>query len=181
LIASGEWTPNQPNTITFVLVDTGGVEVAGRGATFALQLAKAGGAFVAGVGTKREIGLGWYAYITTADEANTIGPVSVVASGSGLSQQNMEYVVGSRVVSALEFTYTVTNTATGAPLANVKVVITTDVLGVNIVWYGVTDTFGVARDLYGAKPRLEAGQYFIFRELAGFNFANDPDIEQVGA
>lgn len=76
------------------------------------------------------------------------------------------------------YTYTVTNSGTGLPMEGVDVWITTDVGGANVVWCGVTDTFGAARDLYGNLPVLDVGTYQFFRQRAGYLFAN-PDAEVV--
>lgn len=81
--------------------------------------------------------------------------------------------------TAIEFTYTVTSTADGQPLEGVRVVITSDSAGLVPVWAGNTDTFGVARDDNGNKPRLDAGTYFFFRNRPGYTF-QDPDVESVG-
>jgi len=81
--------------------------------------------------------------------------------------------------SLTEFTYTVTDSVTTLPLSNVEVWFSTDGTRANVVWYGVTDAFGVARDAYGNLPRLNAGTYYIWRRLSGFTF-NDPDVEAVG-
>lgn len=80
--------------------------------------------------------------------------------------------------TAIEFTYTMYSTADGE-LEGVRVVIATDAAGLNPIWAGTTDTFGVARDSNGNKPRLDAGTYFFFRNKPGYTF-QDPDIESVG-
>lgn len=178
MLSAGEWIPDQQNEITFVMVDTTGDEVSGLGTTFMLSIRKSGGVFVIGNGTKTEIGLGWYSYLATAAEADTIGPVAVVVTGAGTVQQNLEYVCGQRTPSALEFTYTVRNSITANPIPGVKIQIGTDMAGANIIWSGITDTFGVSRDTTGHLPRLEPGTYRIFRQLSGFIFS-DPDVEEV--
>lgn len=88
-----EWVPNQSNTIYFVLVDSNNQEVTGLGNTFVLNLSKNGAAFVPSAGTKSEIGLGWYKYVSTAGEANTLGKVIIVVTGGGIIQQNLVYLV----------------------------------------------------------------------------------------
>lgn len=178
MLSAGAWKLSQQNLITFVLVDASGDEVAGLGNGFALQLSKAGGAFQASAGTKAEIGSGWYSYLSTSGESDTVGPVAVIVTGSGSVQQNLEYVVEQRTITAVEFTYTVTNSVTTDPLEGVQVWMSTTVNGNNIVWAGTTDAFGVARDTAGNLPRLDPGQYFIFRQKAGFAFS-DPDVETV--
>lgn len=180
MLSAGAWRQSQPNTILFVLVDSNSLEVTGLGSSFNLSISKAGSAFSASTGTKAEIGNGWYSYVATAEEADTAGPVALIIDGAGTVQQNLEYVVLDRVVTAVEFTYTVTSTAGNTPLPGVYITITTDALGSSVVWTGVTDSFGVARDLNGNKPRLEPGVYYIFRLKPGYVFT-DPDSETVSA
>lgn len=172
------WKLNQTNLITFVLVDSDGIEVTGLGSGFTLQISKAGGAFVGSAGTKAEVGSGWYKYTSTAGEADTYGPVSIKITHGSIVQQNLEYVVEERTIGAIEYTYTVTNSATSNPLPGVEIWIATDSAGNNVVWYGTTDDLGVARDSNGNLPRLDAAQYFIFRQKASFSF-DDPDVENV--
>jgi hypothetical protein len=79
---------------------------------------------------------------------------------------------------AIEYTYTVTDAATGNPIEGVDVWATTDLGGANIVWRGTTDTFGVARDAANKRPWLDAGIYYFWCQLAGYSFTN-PDTEVV--
>lgn len=81
-------------------------------------------------------------------------------------------------VGAFEYTYTVVNSVTSVPLDGVAVWISTDLAGTNIVWVGQTDALGVARDMFGQKPWLDAGTYYFWRQLAGYSFTN-PDTEVV--
>jgi hypothetical protein len=172
------WLLNQQNRITFVMVDATGTEVAGLGGAFALEVSKAGGAFAPSTGTKAEIGNGWYTYLATAAEADTVGPVSIRVTGAGCVQQNLEYVVMQRTPNAIAYTYTVTDSATLLPVEGVEVWFTTDAGGANVVWTGVTDTFGVARDANAALPLLDAGTYYVWRQKASFTTSN-PDMEVV--
>lgn len=79
---------------------------------------------------------------------------------------------------AINFTYTVTSSTTGLPIEGVEVWFSTDVAGANIVWKGDTDAFGIARDVNGALPALDAGTYYVWRQRAGYTFV-DPDTEVV--
>ena len=79
---------------------------------------------------------------------------------------------------AIEYTYTVTNSVTGLPIEGVEVWFSTDVEGANIVWAGVTDAFGVARDVLEAKPWLDAGTYYVWRQKTNYAFTN-PAVEIV--
>jgi len=172
------WKRSQQNLITFVLVDVLGAEVPGLGGTFTLAVSKAGGAFNPSAGTKGEIGSGWYKYLSTAAEANTVGPVAIKVTDALIKQQNLEYIVESRVINAVEFTYTVTNIITGLPIPGVNVWFSTDITGLDVVWAGLTDTFGAARDLDGHLPFLDPGLYAVFREHSSFGWSN-PDWETV--
>ena len=166
---AGNWELSQSNMITFVMISAAGIELIGLGATFGLQISKAGAGFVAGAGAKAEIGLGWYRYTAIPTEANTPGPVSVVVTGA----------VRNRATSShRQFTYPVTDSVSGLPLPGVRVSFSTDISGVNIVWTGITDAFGVARDDAGKLPRLDPGTYYVWRILAGYTFV-DPDTEVV--
>lgn len=80
--------------------------------------------------------------------------------------------------TAVDFTYTVTDSGTGLPIQGVHVEISTDLAGVNVVWCGETDTFGVARDDNGQLPRLDPGTYYFWRNKPGYIFVN-PDAEVV--
>lgn len=175
---AGAWEPNQPNKVLFVLVDEGGTEVTGLGDTFSLELSKNGAAFAASQGTKAEIGSGWYSYTATAGEADTPGPIALKVSHASIVQQNLEYVVQTRVASSVAFTYTVTNSANGNPISGATVEFATDSAGTNVVGRYSTDAFGVARDTSGNLPRLDPGTYYIWVSAPGFTFDN-PDTEVV--
>lgn len=174
-----EWMLNQANRIAFVMVDAAGTEVAGLGNGFTLEISKNGGAFNASAGAKAEIGNGWYTYLATAGEANTIGPVAIRVTGAGAVQQNLEYVVKQRTPGAIAFTYTVTNTATLAPIEGVEVWITTDIAGNNTIWNGHTDALGVARDDNGNLPYLDPGTYYFWKQLGAYLNNQVPDTEVV--
>lgn len=174
-----EWKLNQQNRICFVMVDAAGTEVAGiTGAGLTLEISKNGGAFQASGGTKSEISDGWYSYLSTAAEADSVGVVAIKVTGAGAVQQNLEYVVQQRNTNAIAFTYTVTDTSTGNPIEGVEVTITTDAAGNNVIWNGDTDTFGIAKDDNGRLPYLDPGTYFFWSQKASYSFSN-PDSEVV--
>lgn len=87
--------------IPFVLADVTGAEVAGLDDTFVVAISKNGGAFVAGVGDKTEIGSGWYSYDLTMLETDTAGPLIVKVTGAGVVQQNLLYQVTGYAVQTL--------------------------------------------------------------------------------
>lgn len=178
MIESGLWVPNSQNLATFILADNNGAEVVGLGGTFNVFIGKGTAALVPALGTTGEKGLGWYWYLSTALDADTVGPVNLSIQGAGTTQQNLEYVCGSRVPSAKQFTYTVTDQTTALPVAGVQVSFTPDVGGLMVVWSGFTDVFGVAKDVYGNLPMLQPGTYYVWRNKPGY-LANDPDQEVV--
>lgn len=177
------WYPelvlDQANRICFVMVDATYTEVAGLGNTFLYFLSKNGGAFAAGTGVKTEISNGWYSILLPAAECDTIGPVSIYVTGAGCVQQNLEYVVQQRNAGCIEYTYTVTDSVTLLPIAGVDVWFTTDLAGTHVVWVGVTDAFGVARDASGNLPCMDAGTYYVWKHRVGYTDDNNPDTEVV--
>lgn len=173
-----ELKQNQTQTVTFVMLNSAGTEIDSLGNTFNLEISKAGGAFAASTGVKAEIGSGWYSYVLPASEVDTVGPIAIRVTAPGCVQQNLAYNVISGVVGALEFTYTITNDITLLPIEGVEVWFTTDIAGHNTVWKGDTDAFGVARDNNENLPMLDLGTYYVWRQKAGFIFA-DPDVEVV--
>ena len=173
------WELDQQNRIAFVMIDGSGGEVAGLAGSLSLEISKDGGALVASGGTDGEIGSGWYWYLSTAGEADTIGPVAIRVTAPGAIQQNLEYVVRRRNVQGITVTYTVTNSVSGLPVSGALVTVTTDIAGDRIVFTGVTDTFGVLRDtLNAAKPVLDPGPYYFWTQKPGLVFTN-PDLENV--
>lgn len=178
MLSAGIWRKNQPNTILFVLTDNSGAEIIGLGSSFDLQISKSGSPFATGDGAKSEVGLGWYKYVSTAGEADSSGPVAIVATHVSVVQQNLEYTVEDRVVSAIEFTYTLTNSDTSLPIAGADISFSINSNPANVIWSGFTDAFGIARDFNNNLPRLSPGAYYIFSYKPGFVFEN-PDVETV--
>ena len=176
MLSAGEWELNQANTILFVLVDSSGNEVAGLGTAWTLELSKNGAAFVGSGGTKAEIGDGWYSYQSLASEADTRGPIAIKVTHASIVQQNLEYIVGGRNSQAIEFTYTVTDSVSGDPIDGVYVVFSSTSAFTDIIWSGLTDALGVARDAFGNKPWLDAGTYHIRLQAAGYSFADDSEV-----
>lgn len=177
---SDEWELGQQNEIKFVMVNGSGSNFAGLGNTYTMKISKPGNtAFVDAAGLKQEIGSGWYRYVSTAGEADTAGAIAIyLPAQDGAAEQNLEYVVKSRNALAIEFTYTVLYQGSGLPIPSVNVSISTDLSGTNIIWVGVTDTFGVARDSNGELPRLDPGTYYFWSQKTGIVFTN-PDTEVV--
>lgn len=80
--------------------------------------------------------------------------------------------------SLIEWTYPVTSSTTGLPIEGVEVWFYSDVGVSNLVWYGVTDTFGVARNR-GNLPRLDPGTYYVKTQKAGYVSDESVDVEVV--
>ena len=72
----------------------------------------------------------------------------------------------------ITFTYTVTSSTTGLPIADVKVWVTTDIAGTNSIGEGWTNASGVV------VFTLEAATYYLWRQKSGYQFTN-PDLEVV--
>lgn len=176
MLATGEWELDQQNRILFVMVDSNGSEVVGLGTAWTIELSKNGAAFVAGAGTKAEISDGWYSYFSTAGEADTRGPLAVKITHASTVQQNLEYVVGGRNPTAVEFTYTVTSSIDSSPIDGVYVLFSTTSNFSDIVWAGYTDSLGVARDINGNKPWLDPGTYHIRLQKSNYVFTDDSEV-----
>jgi len=89
--------------------------------------------------------------------------------------------VGKTVIfpaGAIEWPYIVTSTTTLLPIFGVDVWVTTDIAGTNTIWRGTTDALGATRNIFGLQPWLDAGVYYFWRQLTGYNFSN-PDTETV--
>lgn len=171
---------NQTNLIKFVMVDANLIEVPALGATLTVEVSKAGGPFVAGLGVQTETSDGWYEYLLTAAECDTIGPLAVKVTHAATIQQNLEYVVQQRNAGCREFTYTVTDSVTLAPEEGVEVWVTTDLTGNYVIWYGITDALGVARDGYNNLPCLDDNTYYFWKKKVGHIDDDNPDTEVVG-
>ena len=73
---------------------------------------------------------------------------------------------------AITWTYTLTNSVTGLPIADADVWITTDLVGANIIAQGKSDQYGVT------TFQLDAGTVYVWRARSGYTFVN-PDTEVV--
>ena len=178
------WYPelklNQINEITFAMVDVSYTEVPGLGAAVNLFIRKASEAhFVPSLAVIAEIDHGWYSALLPADECDTIGPLSVYATGAGCIQQNLEYVVQQRNSGCRSFAYTVTNSVTLNPIQGVEMWITTDIAGTNVIWNGTTDALGIARDINNDLPCLDDGTYYFWKHEPGLIDDDNPDTEIV--
>lgn len=143
-----------------------------------MKLAKNGGVFQAVAGAQSEMSDGWYKYISTAAEANTVGTISILATGAGVIQQNLEYLIVGRSIYAKPFTYTVTDPGL-LPVTGATVSISTDDAGARVIFSGITDAFGVLRhSITGQLPWLDPGPYY-FWTFADGHVSDNPDLETV--
>lgn len=169
------WSLGQQNRIVFVMVDSSSVEVTGL--TLSIQISKDGGAFSASAGTWGEIGSGFYWYLSTSGEADTVGPIAIVVTAVGAAQQNLEYIVLGRHSTAQERDYQITDSDTLLPIQGVEIVISIDSAGSKTIWAGVTRTDGYAIDSDGVKPYLQNGIYYFWASKPGFTPDAFPDVE----
>lgn len=81
--------------------------------------------------------------------------------------------------ACIDFTYTVTDSISGLPVAAVTITVSTDLAGTNVIWSGTTDAFGVARDINNDVPCLQAGTYYFWKFKVGYIDDQNPDAEVV--
>jgi len=75
-------------------------------------------------------------------------------------------------MGAIDFTYTLTNSEDGLPIADADIWVTTDEAGTNVIATGRTDQNGQVT-FY-----LDAGTVYVWRQKSGWDFVN-PDVEVV--
>ena len=180
------WWPelklNQINRITFVMVDGNYTEVPGLGAAVNLFISKNGGAFNPSAAPIAEISHGWYTALLPAVECNTIGPVSIYATGVGCITQNLEYCVQQRNAGCINYTYTLINAVTLLPVPGADIWVTSDLAGVNVVWTGITNAVGIALDTNSDLPCLDGvppTNWYFWATHAGMVANSWPGIELV--
>lgn len=79
---------------------------------------------------------------------------------------------GGPPAGAITFTYNLTSTAGGQPIADADVWVTTDIAGTNTIASGRTDQYG------NVTFYLDAGTVYVWSQKTGFNFDN-PDTEVI--
>lgn len=105
------------------------------------------------------------------------------AQYTGATSLDQDWVTGAvgdvsiPIGTAVEFTYTVQESDT-TPIEGVRVEVHRNATGTDIYRTYWTDAFGVARDEYGDKPRLDPGDWYFWRIKGGWSFDN-PDTEVV--
>ena len=81
--------------------------------------------------------------------------------------------LGGVTSGAIEWTYTLTDDDTGAPIDGASIWVTTDSAGANVIASGTTNDSGVVTFYLDA-----AEARYIWRSRAGYTFSN-PDIESI--
>lgn len=79
------------------------------------------------------------------------------------------------LLGAAERNYPVIEPDMVTPIPDASVWISTDIAGSNVIWFGVSDAFGIARR-NGQKPFLSAGTYYFWVYKTGYTFPI-PDTE----
>lgn len=92
--------------------------------------------------------------------------------GAVVDFNRQDFADASSGVGAVTFVYTLTSSVDATAINGADVWVTTDEDGENVVARGVTDAFG------NVTFYLDAGDYYIWRQLAGWSFDN-PDTETV--
>lgn len=174
---SSEWLPNLQNEVTFVMIDSAGIELAGL--ALSIELRVTGGLFAPAAGAWSEIGSGWYSYICDPTEA-VVGPISMKVTAVGAIQQNLEYVCAQRTPGVNFWPYLVTLPDNVTPISGVLVFVTRNAGGLPpIIWTGYTDTNGYAKDSNNNDPLLPLGNNYFWKYLPGYTDLQNPDLEVV--
>ena len=71
---------------------------------------------------------------------------------------------GWRRPSQISLIYVLLDANTSIPLVGERLFFTADSEGFGIVWAGTTDTFGIARDVFGNLPYLDIGKYWVWQK-----------------
>lgn len=138
---------------------------------------------VTGAAATFEAGRGYYGYVR-AGENFVLNDYVAFAQYTGASTVDQIYIypftevdepVSSRSTlgsGANSWTYTLTRSDTGAPIADADVWVSSDAAGNTILGSGRTNSAG------GITFDLDSGTVFVWRQKSGFNFVN-PDTETV--
>lgn len=124
--------------------------------------------------------LGTPVHGSLADDIANISGGGGGGGGGSTAEDNWTY--GDRTLTSYgpaggtPYTYTLRDSVTNAPVANAVIWIATEQSIANVVWYGVTDAFGVARDVNGNVPKLTPGTFYILARRVGFTDAIDVEV-----
>ena len=131
--------------------------------------------------TIEQVNVGVYTRIYTGADLDKYNYYAA-ANYIGLTTLDQDWIGGAVGVdsvplgTAIEWQYQIV-TSGDIPIEGVNVWFY-DENSTYIVWAGVTDSNGYAKDIFNFHPRLDPGTYKIYRQKAGYSF-NDPDTEVV--
>ncbi len=107
-----------------------------------------------------------------ASTPSDVGGTFSAATDSLEALQELTATRATLGAGATTWTYTLTSSVDGSPIADADVWVSTDAAGTNIVASGKTNASGVVTFW------LDPGTVYVFRQRSGFDFLN-PDIEVV--
>ena len=132
--------------------------------------------------TDESANVGAYTRVLTTADLDAYNYI-VQANYTGVTVLDQDWVSGGIGIEELpigtaeERTYTVYKPDEVTPIEGVRIEIRIVAsLSADIYWSGESDAFGVARDDFGNKPRLDAGTWYYYRTRGGYTFSN-PDTE----
>lgn len=129
-----EWAPNSENEYVFQLVDSNITAVTGLGSNIMVEIKLPGASiFNDGAGSKLELELGWYKYISPVAESAATGQFAISASGAGTTQQNLIGQVGNSVLGFGATAHTININVNGTLVEGAEVWITRDQAGTQLV------------------------------------------------
>jgi len=81
--------------------------------------------------------------------------------------------LGGATAGAISWTYTLTDSVSGAAIDGAEIWVTSDVAGTNVLASGTTDSAGQVTFM------LDSGTVYVFAKKAGYNIDASPDTEVV--
>lgn len=146
------------------------------------EISKNGEAFIDCTNEAVEIGTsGVYKLTLTAAEMNCDVAVVITKTTSEDAKTTQTTIYTSSLqlsnlctlgAGAITWVYTLTDEATGEPIADADVWVTSDLAGTNVIASGKTNQHGQV------VFYLDAGTVYVWRQKSGWDFTN-PDIEEV--
>lgn len=133
-----------------------------------------GGIQAPGAGAVTHEGSGFHSYVPSQAETN-YAHVAFTFEGAGAVPTTVQVYteLAAAGTGAITWTYTLTNSVNGQPIADADVWVTSDAQGLNVLASGKTDQAGVVTFFLDA-----AAAVYVWRQKSGWNFSN-PDVEQI--
>lgn len=78
---------------------------------------------------------------------------------------------------SVDVEYVVMSPVAHCPLQGVRVQVTTDVIGAVVIWSGISDSEGVARDVDGGLLAVPLGTWYLWLDRVGYAFDNPYTLE----